>query len=438
MSLCWVRAFVVLLNCHLLFCGWILSAKATQPLVKKEPWYTLDIGFNLDYPGRVPIQESALNEINNLGINHVRIYEIFAGKGEVTYQKRLKLALDTILKYRMQPMLSISNVPIVLVPDIKERESLRKSLPDRVARQIPEILQYSNRFPPSNLSEYKEKIQELLDFLFDTYGYEQVRHWWFEIGNEPDAPRFFWGSPIQFKLITETATETLIQNNLFRVGGYGVTSHAIFQNETNGDSSREYKKLMADVFSENNDDKFMSFHLYERNNKQNHTEPMSGLPDWIVNSQRQVMITEWNVSSQGRKAKKIFNSPGTWGKQFIHLLVDCYHKKIDRLYLFKLMDSPLFNTAQLGAFDRSGKSKRWFHEFRVTWQVIRNGYQVCLLPHGGVSIRCRNGSKIVLAGSKPIDIGKNFQQIYSSDKGHVRQNGIVTKGKWAILKPVLE
>lgn len=146
------------------------------------------------------------------------------------------------------------------------------------------------------------------------------------------------------------------------------------------------------------------------------------------------MITEWNVSSQPKNAEKIFKTPGAWGEKFIQLLVSCYSNKIDRLYLFKLMDSHLFDTVQLGAFDSSGKSKKWFREFVAIWRVIWDGYLVQALSQDGFSIQGRNGTRIILAGRKTIEIdGDHYYFSYLSNGNHIDQSSNVSAGEWAVL-----
>ncbi|TXI25867.1 MAG: hypothetical protein E6Q61_01705, partial [Nitrosomonas sp.] len=182
-----LRLFVVLL---------MLIINPMISLAENDNWHQLEIGFNLDYPDRVPLFESALSKISELGIRHVYIYEIFDGKQGNEYQARLKKALDSVLKHGMIPMICISNIHARLQLTSKEiKKQLNAALPLSIEKQIDGILTYSNRYPPNDWQSYTASIQELIDFLFSTYGSEIVQTWPFEIGNEPDAPRYFWGKP---------------------------------------------------------------------------------------------------------------------------------------------------------------------------------------------------------------------------------------------------
>lgn len=421
-----------------LFSKCAFPAKSEPQSTQQEQWHTLQIGFNLSYPDRVPKQELALSRIAELGIRHVRIYEIFDGKGGISYQKRLRRALDVVLKHGMIPMLSISNVPADLMPDEQERKKLEQLLPPRVAGKVTKVLQYSNRFPPNKLQHYRKKIREFVDFLFETYGRDQVVLWWFEIGNEPDAPLYYWGTPVQFKRMAEVAIEVLRKNGLRHVGGYGVTPHAIFPNESNEAKSRAYGRLMYDIFSITDDDGFVSFHLYERDNQQALPEPLRGLPEWLGSGGKRVMITEWNVSSQGHKAAKVFHKSGAWGREFLQLLIDCHRYKFTRLYLFHLMDYPRSSSLTLGAFNCDGKPKMWFYEFAAIWQVIRDGYLIQPLPYNGISIQGRNGARIIVAGERAVDVDTDYYRFaYSAYKNHIRQVVMVSTGEWAVLEPIM-
>ncbi|MDU9048765.1 MAG: hypothetical protein Q3M30_07925 [Candidatus Electrothrix sp. Rat3] len=418
-----------------LLCGLICCM--AFPSLSLPEWHKVEIGFNLSYPDRVPQKKLALKKINQIGVHHVRIFEIFYGS--ITYQKRLKTALDLIVENGMIPMLSISNVPAELIPGKKKREENTILLPAKVKKRIAKTLLYSNRFPPNDLQQYKKKIQSLLDFLFHNYGREQVVQWWFEIGNEPDAPMYFWGTPRQFEQISKAAAEVLKMNGILHIGGYGVTHHAIFPVEYLDSRSRAYREIMRNSFSTANDKKlFISFHLYDRDKLSNYSDPLEKFPTWIRESQRQLIISEWNVSSQARKAKKIFTSPGAWGKFFLQLLISCHRNKVDRVYLFKLMDSNIFSSTQLGAFDIHGRPKGWYLEFIAIWKAIHRGYQINVLSSHAVLILGKEGESIIVAGKKPITMDIKYDLSYSPLGGNKGQSSsretTVQAGMWAILK----
>jgi hypothetical protein len=411
------------------------AASADTSFAPTKRWHTLEIGFNLGYPGRVPQQQNALDKISALGIRHIRIYEIFSCNSLLSYQNILKQALDITLKNNMIPMLSISNIPKDLQPDQKTIKKLETLLPVRVKNQVTEIMRYSNRFPPGDMQQYTMEIQKLILFLFETYGQDQVQTWWFEIGNEPDAPLYYWGTSKQFQKTADSIVKILKKNGIKNIGGFGATQHSIFPNESLSNRSHEYNRLMEKNIISADSYSFISFHMYARNNKNTQSKPLKELSDWIYLGQKKIFITEWNVSSEGAIASKTFNKKGEWGLKFIQLLVSCHQKRIDRLYLFKLMDSLLFTTNQLGAFYSNNKPKKWYNDFVSIWEVIKKGYLITSLPCGGISLQGRTGAKIIVAGSKEIQFNHNLYHLsYSSYKIKIKQNIIIPAGKWAVLK----
>lgn len=393
-----------------------------------DEWHHLDIGFNLGYPDRVRFFGPALEEVERLGIQHVRVYEIFDGYQGKRYQRRLKKALDIVLAHNMIPIISISNVHAGLLPKKSLRKKYVTHLPSSVSSKIGHILAYSNRFPPASLEGYRASIQELVDFLFSTYGKKRVQEWWFEIGNEPDAPLYFWGNPVEFSAMYRVASEVLLANGIRHVGGLGVTSWSVFHNGSD-ERKADYRAIMKTLAADAEHREFLSFHLYDRSRFK--TTPLSGLPDWLTNSNFPVFITEWNVSSRGEVAARLFKQPGAWGAFFIRLLADAAHSGIDRIYIFKLMNYPLHDDLpQLGAFDVNGRPLPWFEEFQHIYEVVRDGYRV---EEDGYSLRLRgrHGLSVVLAKS-PVALA--MPVLYSPLKSVFDAARKLPANQWAVVR----
>ncbi len=411
-----LRLFVVLL---------ILIINPMISLAENDNWHQLEIGFNLDYPDRVPLFEPALLKISELGIRHVYIYEIFDGKQGNEYQTRLKKALDSVLKHGMIPTICISNIHARLQPTNKEiKKQLNAALPLSIEKQIDGILTYSNRYPPNDWQNYTASIQELVNFLFSTYGSEIVQTWPFEIGNEPDASRFFWGNPSQFLEMYTRAEKVLSRNGIKVIGGFGLTHHSILINNKSELKNLHYYQLIKDIQCESLPKRFISFHLFNMDTN----NPLENYPKWLSDSHCPVMITGWNVSSRSGKAAKIFNKPGAWGEAFLHLLADSARFRINRLYIFNLMDYPALESPQLGAFDRNGESKSWYQDFIAIWKVIREGYSVIRNETSLIIIGKRN-QRIVLSLSSRLPL--NSALIYSP---YIKPNlNQINPGQWAII-----
>lgn len=426
LGLFWVIIVTVIINMNI-----AIAAKRSG---KSRKWHSLVLGFNLTYPDRVTEQETALKAISEHGIQHVRLFEIFNGKTDLTYQQRLGDALDVVLKYDMLPMLTISNVPAVLLPDSSQRSIINHTLPLSVAGKIDVILNYSNRYPPYNLIAYRNELQNLIDFLFHSYSRKQVLKWFIEIANEPDAPLYYWGPSAQFRDFTSVAFEVFRENGFDMVGGYGMTQNIIFQTGVERNNNLSFKNIMQNYCTKLSNEMFISFHLYKRKDQKSANVPLVGFPVWLAQSQSRKIISEWNVSSIGKKASKIFSQPGTWGKMFLWLLNASYHNNIDAIYLFKLMDSVKFSALQLGAFDSLGKPKEWYGEFMAIWQVIRFGYCVETFEEDGLILHGKNGDVIILTNDKPAAIS-NYKIRYTPYRRYVFPKNTVEPEEWAILTP---
>lgn len=388
-------------------------------------WYRLEIGFNLDYPDRVHFFEPALAEIKQLGVRDIYIHEIFDGKHGNEYQVRLKDALDRLLKYEMRPMICISNAHARLQLGEEVKKQAIKELPLQVAKRIKQHLTYTNRFPPNDWNAYRASIQELVDFLFSTYGRKQVQDWLFEVGNEPDAPLFYWGNQQQYAKMFSIAVDVLHRNGIRNVGGPGLTHHSIFLNDATEYHHKLYHDFLKNDICNMLPDGFMSFHLFREDTER----PLKSFPEWLANTQCRVMITGWNVSSRGKIAVKTFEQPGAWGTAFIHLLADSARYGIDRLYIFKLMDYSPHNTYQLGAFDRNGKAKSWYLEFAALWHVVRDGYRV-VENEKVLTIEGINGQRVILPLDHELEVSLPIVYAPSDISGTAIK---IQPGEWVIV-----
>lgn len=362
--------------------------------------HILQIGFNLGYPDRVIQQKKALEIISKLGVNNVRIFEIFNGKEGDHYKYRLKKALDIILSYNLTPLITISNNHADLRPSNEEILALSSRLSKDVRAKTKNISRYSNRFPPLNLSEYQAKLDELINFLFDNFGEKNVTQWFFEIGNEPDADLYFWGTSEQFHLMTESVINIFKKNGVNNIGGFGVTQHSIFSDETIHNRNISYRDLTKNI-KNNLNYAYISFHLYARKFEDSANGPLSHLPEWLTNLDLPIFITEWNVSSDPNIAFNVLNSKHNWGNAFINQIVDCYKKKIDRLYIFKLRDSSIGNVKQLGAFTVNDTPKEWFNAFSDIWSIIKQGYYIEYMNEDLLRIYDTSGNRFIVVHKYP-------------------------------------
>ena len=82
-------------------------------------------------------------------------------------------------------------------------------------------LRYKNNITmPKYMERWCELVEKFLYFLFERYGQEEVRSWYFEVWNEPDLPIFFKGKQKDyFKLYEATAKTIKKVDAQLRVGG---------------------------------------------------------------------------------------------------------------------------------------------------------------------------------------------------------------------------
>lgn len=82
-------------------------------------------------------------------------------------------------------------------------------------------LRYKNNITmPRFMERWCDLIEKFIRFLFDRYGKEEVRSWYFEVWNEPDLSIFFKGTQKDyFRLYEATARTIKAVDNTLRVGG---------------------------------------------------------------------------------------------------------------------------------------------------------------------------------------------------------------------------
>lgn len=110
---------------------------------------------------------------------------------------------DNVLKCGMKPFVELSFMPRALASGSKIG------------------LRYRNNITmPKNMERWHDLIENFIHFLFERYGEDEVRTWYFEVWNEPDLPIFFKGSQKNyFKLYEATARTIKKIDPQLRVGG---------------------------------------------------------------------------------------------------------------------------------------------------------------------------------------------------------------------------
>ena len=249
-----------------------------------------------------------------------------------------------------------------------------------------EELKYTNRYAPSDLNKYGVVLTRILNSLRDQ---NIIQNFSFEIGNEPDAKKYFWSDPASFNRIARAAKNIIVKYNqpvycCAFTTEFAVNSKAYDNNFLN---------LMDNSFLDNVN---LSFHFYPNQKYQ--------FSDISIPHSNNAIISEFNIYSfqkQNNQNRIQYTNSGAIGKWISELLDYTYTNNIQTVYLFNLIDDPKKNGA-LGFFDASGNPKPSYNYFIKFYNVIKEGYKVE-----------RNNNTVKI-------IGKNQTIVYSGKSANLK------------------
>lgn len=125
-------------------------------------------------------------------------------KGEKHYTfSGLKRILDAVLRSGLKPFFELSFMPVILSSD-----------PSKT------ITHYrGTTAAPADFKAWEELVRNTTQFLFDSYGLEELSTWYFEVWNEPNIP--FWRGTQEeyFQLYRHAACAVKSVHPALRVGG---------------------------------------------------------------------------------------------------------------------------------------------------------------------------------------------------------------------------
>lgn len=161
---------------------------------------------------RADWQSQLLRCHNELGFQHVRFHGLLCDDvGVLTIQKNQFLysffnadqIMDFLLSIGMRPFIELSFMPLAL------------------ASGNTTVFHYrGNVTPPNDYLAWKGLIHRLVKHWVDRYGLEEVRHWFFEVWNEPNLKAFWTGNQNDyFKLYQHTAEAIKKIDPSLKVGG---------------------------------------------------------------------------------------------------------------------------------------------------------------------------------------------------------------------------
>lgn len=333
--------------------------------------HVLQIGVDLGYLSFASSAEVVLQRIAKDGFRYVRTYEPWV-KGRRNSVSSVLDHLTRLIDSGLIPVLSLSNYPISLTPSESRREEIIQTFPQSEGKKIRKANAYTNRFPPDDLNEYWVFLQNFIARVEEAFGKGVIRNWYFEIGNEPDAPLYFWGSPAEFMQILDISRTVIKQQDpMYRVGAAGFTAGLVAQI-----TNRKDYYALAQKISEDPAFDFLSFHIYDDKFTSEMHRKDSVQKFLRRANDKPIILSEWNVSTGMRKANKTIQSPAFMA-HLVRTAALCYEQGIDMLFIHKLLDNPRNKkTGQFGLFDRAGAPKAGYEYLMEFKELVESGYVV--------------------------------------------------------------
>ena len=396
----------------------------------QDEFHRVEIGFNF---GRFPELHNRMDDagflnlltrIDSLGIKDLRIYEVYNAcivKDQTDSLEKLNTeiidALNNIKQQlpEMQFLISISNLPVNLNftnngcksriqpdcnyqltidsiisrlnVDIIQETGLQKEFDYRkyiLPRNKPPRYRHSNRFAPDyfidfcnvDYDRYRHAAQ-ITDLVSRNTEFITL-----EIGNEPDAPIYYWGTPNQFKGVADLVLERIEEHVEVMVGGY--TKQIFLQDRFIPIKQAYLNQLKQYPYHQNNTT--LSWHLYPNGDvgvfdRLSEIIEEQGLSTIVRGS----AITEFNLYSNPNSSRLKKVNSQDFMYIFCHLLKFVHHHEIKKVYLHKLLDF-YDNHNTLGFFDAKYNPKPSFTYLMSVYHVIRDGYRIEELDNNGDSI----------------------------------------------------
>lgn len=369
----------------------------------------VDFGFNITYLSRTAKYQSALDTLKKDGFKHVRAYEPFSPKlapGNAKQLEMIKLITDRDLDL----LLSLSNFPFEMLEESKRPNEIKDLKPELFKR----MKKYTNRHAPADMASYGRSMRHMVSAIRDVGALNKIE---FELGNEPEAPRYFWGDRKLWNEVTDTLMQILPPTGRpvyccgFTSGfAHGLKEKAEFSDYLENDPSTK--------------DLGLSYHVYLRSGKgelnlqEGPTIPM----------REENIITEFGIytSFKEERISKVHSD-----KYLLHLmrLLDmCAKKNVTRVYLFPLMDNHKVK-ARFGLFDIDAKPKRSYEMAKMLNGVIQDGYTVIDSNRSIIIVGAKKS--IIWAEEEIPDLGDHLQRNLNDSFG---MTGPLSKDSWKILR----
>ena len=366
-------------------------------------------GFNIGYLGDLQTQnlfDKPLKQIEEDCILNLRIYEPFT-KNIIQHPDLVGKLLTPLVQSGFKLLISLSNFPVD--SDYTTKSNYKEN---------EELLKFTNRYAPANLSDYDIFLE---NFLNDLQRKDLLSSISFEIGNEPDARKYFWSSPEDFIKTAQSIKAVLLK---YHQSIYCCAFTSEFANRDKQESKKYLDLLKDAVFFK---DVNLSFHFYP-NNK--YTVNTLSLP-----FSDNAIISEFNLFSyqtQKTTGKINYTNSSEFASSLIELLQYAYEKNIKEIYFFNLVDNPK-KEASLGFFDANGNSKASYQYLMKVYSVVKDGYKMektnqyikIIGKKKSIIYALNNNMQVSLpANQKILDVYSNDMQLF---------NPVLKKKQWIII-----
>jgi hypothetical protein len=394
------------------------AARAALPAGAKS----VEIGFGIGPLRGARRVTPALVRIHNDGFRVIRGYEPFQ-MGDPPGYGRVIGPLRTLDSMGFTPFVGLSNFPAQLMPANAQLPVGGSGRNQRKARKLQNISEHTNRFAPDPQA-FDGMLTGLLNSLVQTFGRDKLQSWHFEIGNEPDADKFFWGTPEQFDALMRVAISRFhAVDPQIAVGGGAFTTALI-----RGASKHEAYASLARSLSQSSSD-FVSVHVYSRSfpDPAQIGQELNGLLGSQKTAER--VISEWNVRTRGDgDMQQILNSTAIM-PALIDVLGAAYESDVSLILIHKLMDDASDGGGQLGLFNPDGSPKGGYASVVTAAQFARSGFTLSR-PNGATQLA---GSSMVLIHAADRDVPFDGSAYRVAMSSQVVGNS-VRAGGWAVLQ----
>ena len=325
---------------------------------------TPKVGFSLGYLSGLKNARGVLDYVVNKGITNCRVYQPFV-KGFDDDTDKIADRIEWLIKQVgfTEVLVSLSGCPHSWLQH-HDLSGLTKTQ-FRASR-------YANRFAPYDYDIYEALITDLMTALISRGIYDKII---WEIGNEPNASRYFWGSLQEWDELADYVAGTLWpQPNPHWLCGF---SSSLMRDAT-------YKARMS--WKDWIEMSSLYTHAGAGFSHSFYWQDSGGLFDVNDNSYptRQfsdIIVSEYNVATSlpiGSVNEKMFNSPA-YVTALFKFLKFMKGKPCSRIYLHTLVD---YNRDSQGTMCLWKSKKHGYapkeasKQFMKAWAVMDRGYEV--------------------------------------------------------------